>query len=374
MKIAYLARKPIPSVNAHSVQIVKMCEGFTRIGHEVTLFGQPGDAPDSTIFDRYGVTERFRIRTFPRRRLLPKWHFALRLLRDRQVREADAFYARDVIGLMAVARMGKPLILEAHLLPPEGTLRRRLLRRLFERPNFSHLVTVTSTLADMYRTLFPALSDKHIIVAPNAGSEFPSARGASTTARRNGRLQVGFVGRPYPGKGIETIAAAAHRLPECDFHVIGAEAADLNWVEQPFAPNLHLHGYQPHGRLGGYLRSFDIAVAPYGSAVSNASGVESAAITSPLKLLEYMAAGLPSVVSDLPGVRDVLDCDECALLVPPGDLDAFVAAVARLAADADLRSAMGASARRRYRDQRTAEARARVVLEPITPAGQAAAA
>ena len=374
MKIAYLARKPIPSVNAHSVQIVKMCEGFTRIGHEVTLFGHPGDAPDSTIFDRYGITERFRIRTFPRLRVLPKWQFAWRLLRDRQVREADAFYARDPIGLLAVAALGKPLILEAHLLPPEGTLRRRLLRRLFERSNFSHLVTVTSTLADMYRRLFPALRHKPIIIAPNAGSEFALTVEPGKRAARSGHVQVGFVGRPFPGKGIETIAAAARRLPGCDFHVIGAEAADLDWVEQPFAPNLHLHGYQPHGHLGRYLRSFDIAVAPYGQSVSNASGVESAAITSPLKLLEYMAAGLPSVVSDLPGVRDVLDCDECALLVPPGDLDAFVAAVQRLSEDPDLRTRMGLAARRRYRSQRTSEARARLVLEPLTPADQAAAA
>ena len=365
MKIAYLARKPIPSVNAHSVQIVKMCEGFARIGHEVTLFGYLGDAPDSTTFDRYGVDDSFDVETFPKRlQVLRRWRFALRLLHDKRVRTADAFYGRDVIALSAVARLGKPLIFEAHLLPPKGSLKWRLLKRLFSRPNFSHLVTVTSTLADMYRACFPMLAGKNVIVAPNAGSDFGGC-GQSTPCNRN-RPQVGFVGRPYPGKGIETIVAAAKRLPGCDFHVVGADAQDVDWIATPAAANLHFHGYQPHAKLGAYLAQFDIAVAPYGRCVMNASGTECAAITSPLKLLEYMAAGLPTVVSDLPGVRDLIDGDEVALIVPPDDVDAFVAAVRRLADDAPLRASMGAAARRRYLEQRTTEARARLVLEPIT--------
>lgn len=364
MKIAYLARKPIPSMDANSVQIVKMCEGFARIGHEVTLFGHRGDAPDCTTFERYGVAKGFDLDIFPKRlQLLRKWQFAARLLRHKSVRQADAFYGRDVLGLLAVANLGKPLILEAHMLPPEGTLRRRLLGRLFKRPNFSHLVTVTSTLADMYRACFPALAGKPIMVAPNAGSEFD--RVVTGGRARSSRPQIGFVGRPFPGKGIETIAAAAHRLPQYDFHVVGADAHELDWIEQPFAPNLFLHGYQPHGALGAYLDRFDIAAAPYGRSVMNVSGIESANITSPLKLLEYMAAGLPTIVSDLPGVRDVIDTDDVALLVPPGDLDAFVEAVERLAADRPLRERMGRSARERYLDQRTTEARARRVLEPI---------
>jgi glycosyltransferase involved in cell wall biosynthesis len=218
------------------------------------------------------------------------------------------------------------------------------------------------------------LAGKEIIVAPNGGSDFSAAGVGINLPRPKRRPQVGFVGRPFPGKGIETIAAAAHRLPECDFHVVGADAADLAWIDQPFAPNLHLHGYQPHAGLGTYLKQFDIAVAPYGASVMNASGIESAAITSPLKLIEYMAAGLPTIVSDLPGVRDIVDGDGIAQLVPPGDLEAFVDAVRRLAKDVGLRGRMGAAARRHYLEQRTTEARARQVLGTLAEPGYSAAA
>lgn len=367
MKIAYLARKPIPSMDANSVQIVKMCEGFARIGHDVTLYGVRGDARGDTTFERYGVARNFDVDIYPKRlQMLQKWQFVAHLRRDPRVRQADLFYSRDPLSLMAVARFGKPMIYEAHLLPPNGSLRRRLLGRLFKLANLSHLVTVTSTLAEMYRSHFPELANKTVMVEPNAGADFDTSLLDSGARGRSPRLQVGFVGRPFPGKGIELIAAAAPRLPNCDFHIIGADAKALDWIDQPFAPNLHFHGYQPHGALGAYLAGFDVAVAPYGQTVMNVSGIESAAITSPLKLLEYMAAGLPTVISDLPGVRDLIGSEEVALLVPPGDVDAFVGAVERLAADKPLRERMGAAARRYFMQQRTTEARARRVLEPIT--------
>ena len=37
MKICYLANSAIPSTNASSIQIVKMCESFVRIGNSVLL-------------------------------------------------------------------------------------------------------------------------------------------------------------------------------------------------------------------------------------------------------------------------------------------------------------------------------------------------
>jgi glycosyltransferase involved in cell wall biosynthesis len=132
--------------------------------------------------------------------------------------------------------------------------------------------------------------------------------------------------------------------------------------------NIHFHGYQPHAQLGAFFRRFDIAAAPYGTSVLNASGIESAAITCPLKLLEYMAAGLPSVVSDLPGVRDILNGDDIATIVPPGDVDALIGALRNLAADPALRSRLGSAARQSFLKRHTLEARARRVLEPALAA------
>lgn len=86
-----------------------------------------------------------------------------------------------------------------------------------------------------------------------------------------------------------------------------------------------------------WLRGADIAAAPYPAGEH---------YFSPLKVAEYLAAGLPTVagaIADLPDL--VVDGTE-ALLVAPGDVEATAAALTRLAADAPLRHRMGRAGRR----------------------------
>jgi glycosyltransferase involved in cell wall biosynthesis len=361
----YLARRPVPSVNANSVQIVTMCEAMAELGHEVALVAQPGDAPAGTLFERYGVGQSFTVRTLPRfgGRTLPKWRYLAELRRLIRSEPMDLYFGRDIWSLRLVARSGKPLVYEAHVSPPGPTLRGRLLAQLFAEPNFSHLVCVTTTLADMYREHYPQLAGKPVIVAPNAAADISEGPAPTRWPGRDGRLQAGFVGRPYPGKGIEMIVEAAGRLPQVDFHIVGAHRSAVGWVRAEIPGNVHFHGYQPHAALGGFYRRFDVALAPYGSRVLNASRQESAAITSPLKLGEYLAAGLPTVVSDLPGVRDMLADPGAAILIPPGDVEALVEALRR-AHDPSLRRCVAAAARQEYLEHHTAAARARKILGP----------
>lgn len=365
MKIAYLARRPIPSKHAHTVQIVTMCEAFAALGHEVELFALRGEHDPQSTFDRYGVTRRFKIRVFSRAKRLGKTRFGAWLLRRPFIRGADLFFGRDITSTTASALLNRPVVYEAHTIPPSGGYRWKYLRWLFARRNFSHLVCVTSTLADLHRDQFPALAAKPILVVPNAAAELPKRPPVADWPGRPDALQVGFVGRPYQGKGMELMIAAAAALPQCDFHIVGALAADLSWIDAPILPNVHCHGYQPHGELGGYYARFDVAAAPYGAKIMVLGNEDNAAITSPLKLIEYMAAGLPSIVSDLPGVRDIVGDGDFTLLVPPGDRDAFVAALRRLADDPALRTRLGKAARDRYLERHTAIARARAVLAPL---------
>ncbi len=58
--------------------------------------------------------------------------------------------------------------------------------------------------------------------------------------------------------------------------------------------------------------------------------------TSPLKLFEAMASARAIVASDLPSLREVLENEENALLVPPGDPEALATSIQRLAKDPGL--------------------------------------
>jgi glycosyltransferase involved in cell wall biosynthesis len=71
---------------------------------------------------------------------------------------------------------------------------------------------------------------------------------------------------------------------------------------------------------------------------------------SPTKLFEYMAAGKAIVASSLGQIADVLDHDQTALLVEPGNPAALLPALKRLVDDRDLRERIGRNAQAKARE------------------------
>jgi len=67
---------------------------------------------------------------------------------------------------------------------------------------------------------------------------------------------------------------------------------------------------------------------------------------SPISILEAMRAGLPTIASDVGGVKEVLG--DTGILVPPGSVDCLSKALKDLVESADLRSRIGQAARLRF--------------------------
>ena len=92
----------------------------------------------------------------------------------------------------------------------------------------------------------------------------------------------------------------------------------------------------------------------------------------PKVLIEALASGTPTVATDVGGVSAALDGGRAGLLVPPDDIDALVAAVTRLADDADLRRQLVEHGLR-LASGLTLEAQVgaveRFVLDPLPPSG-----
>ena len=70
----------------------------------------------------------------------------------------------------------------------------------------------------------------------------------------------------------------------------------------------------------------------------------SAYYTSPLKLFEYMAAGVPIVASDLPSLKEILRHDENAWLVLPGEPAALAEGIKTLLTDQKRAQRLGQKA------------------------------
>ena len=76
----------------------------------------------------------------------------------------------------------------------------------------------------------------------------------------------------------------------------------------------------------------------------------------PRKLFEFMALGMPSVVSDLPPARELLGETGCCLFAPPDDPAAYADALHRVLDNEPLAQTLGQRGKRLIRDEMNAEA------------------
>ncbi|HEY6141461.1 MAG TPA: glycosyltransferase [Thermoanaerobaculia bacterium] len=107
-------------------------------------------------------------------------------------------------------------------------------------------------------------------------------------------LVVGFVGTLRNEIDLGLLAAAAELAPDMNFVLVGPVMADVQ--DLAARPNVRLVGPVPHSEVARYMARFDIGVLPY---VRN----RYTEAIMPVKLKEYLAAGLPVVSTTLPEVQ-----------------------------------------------------------------------
>ncbi len=114
---------------------------------------------------------------------------------------------------------------------------------------------------------------------------------------------IGFHGLLADWVDYDLIKAVARKFAEGSVVLIGKTSVDaaqkvkiLNGV-----PNVHFLGRKPYGQLPAYCKAFDVALNPF--AIN-----ELTLAANPLKVREYLAAGLPVVSTDIPEARVLDDC------------------------------------------------------------------
>jgi glycosyltransferase involved in cell wall biosynthesis len=183
--------------------------------------------------------------------------------------------------------------------------------------------------------------------------------------------------RPRPAGAPRLVAVAMMRPGDklASYRLLGAALAqllDLPWSldvvgDGPARPEVE-HALVPLGARVVYrgalgeaavtdaLAAADLYVWP---AINEAFG---------MALLEAQASGLPVVAGNAGGVGDVVASGVTGLLVPPGDADAFAAALRRLILDPEATAAMAVAARaktRRDHDLLAAAARLAALIDGL---------
>lgn len=185
-----------------------------------------------------------------------------------------------------------------------------------------------------------------------------------------GPFVLAFVGtfRPWHGMDllVQAVSRLAHDAPPADgtgnrpLHLLLVGDGPLREgvlasAERAGVPVTAPGAVDP-ADIPGLLSGADAAVAPY-------PGGE--VYFSPLKVMEYLAAGLPTVAGAVTDLPDLLRDGEEVLLVPPGDLDALVSALRRVRDDAGLRQRLSSAGRAAARERLTWSAAVDGVLQQV---------
>ena len=176
------------------------------------------------------------------------------------------------------------------------------------------------------------------------------------------KFVIGFVGSLKPWHGIEILAEAFRELAsDSRFHLLvvgdGPSADVLEKLEQDVPDQVTRIGAVPHEDVAGYMQAMDVAVAPYPRLDHF--------YFSPLKVLEYMAAGRVVVASDIGQLAYLIRNNETGILLPPGDCSALVDTLRNLIENRERCKQFGLAAAAEARKYHSWSQRAKEILKSI---------
>lgn len=297
----------------------------------------------------------------------------------------DFIYERHAFGnaggVWAANRLGVPVVLEVNsplsdeLAGTRGVAFPALARRLegFVLRRADLVVVVSEELRRF--ALSRGGREGRVLTIPNAvdveAFRPPDGQRRAEARRRLGLssngdgagLVLGFSGFVREWHRLDLVLSCLGRPELSDERlVVVGEGPRSEWVgrraaELGVADRVLQVGDRRHEEMPGLVAAFDVALLPGAPAYA-----------SPLKLYEYLAAGLPLVAPDQENLREVLRDRDNALLFAPGDADALASALVELKGDAVLRARLGARARATVLDERrTWRGVARRVVDEVRP-------
>ncbi len=322
MKFCYIANIRIPTERAHGIQIAKTCEAFADTGLDLVLVvPRRMNTIKKDVYEYYGIKNNFKTVFIPTTDLI---HFGkigfliqsmlfaagsfLYLLRNK----VDVVYSRNRLPLLCGVFLKAKRFWEVHD-AKEGFFTSLLYKKL------NGIVAISNGLRDFY--VQKGFSQSKIVVAPDGVSiAHFTILDDKASVRQKLNLPIDkkivlYTGQLYQWKGVQTLAEAASFLDQGVQVVFvgGSYKHQADFRARNLNQNIVLLPQQTYDRIPFYLKSADVLVLP-----NTAKELVSNLYTSPMKLFEYMASGVPIVASRIPSICEVLS-DKNAILVKADD-------------------------------------------------------
>lgn len=308
--------------------------------------------------------------------------------------KCEVLYVRHGISTLSGLLISKlkrvPIVIEINgIIADEEVIGRRrgggLLRNLFFKldkiacKGSTKIVAVTEGLRRFLVSLYDMPSNK-IVVVPNGvnANLFKLLNEKMCKRKLNLDLNakyVGFIGNLAPWQGVEYLIRAAtqvlKKVPEARFLIVGDGIMMPNILQMIDTYNLNdkfvFAGRVTHNEIPEYINACDVCVAPFTKIRNEKIGL------SPLKLYEYLACERAVVASNISGVGDFLQMNNCGIIVDPDVSADLSEAIIGLLRDDKIRKVLGRNGRsvviKKHSWKKTAENIEKVCREVVYTSG-----
>ena len=354
MRIALISASQVPSRTANSIEVMKVCQAFIDLEHDVNLWvpGPQTDVSWDSLRKFYGLRDRFDIHWMRSAKRFKRYDFCLRSVMSARRWGADIYYTWPFQAAAISSRLNLPTILEVHD-RPQGRFGPRLFGQYLRGPGAMRILPITKALLQWLEEYYSIPTDPGFVVIAPSGVDLERYENVPDPTRARQELElaekitVGYTGHLYPGRGLDLMLELARTNPDIQLLWAGGEPAAIErWrtrIQRSGVENLQILGFVPNEQLPLVQAACDILLLPHERRVSASSGGDIAAFTSPMKLFEYMAAGRTVLASDLPVLREVLN-EKNAAFAPPGNIDSWNAELRSLVRDEGRRNALAKQA------------------------------
>jgi glycosyltransferase involved in cell wall biosynthesis len=325
---------------------VKQCRSLSALGHEVTLVVADGLGDEQIdgvrIVDVGRLTGRVRRALLSTRRVL---RAALRI-------DADVYQLHDpelIPAGLQLKRRGKRVVFDSHEDIPAQLLAKPYLSPLARR-------TLSSAFAAYQRHAFrrfdgliaatPFIRTRLERIHPNTVdvNNYPVLQefgGAPDWDAK--RMEVCYVGSISAIRGIRELVRACELLQTpARLSLVGSfsePALEREVADYPGWQRVDAHGHLDRAGVRQAMRRAMAGLVTLHPVVNYLDAL-------PVKMFEYMAAGLPVIASRFPLWQDIVEGNGCGLCVDPEDPLAIAAAIDHLCRHPHIARRMGENGRR----------------------------
>ena len=359
MRILYSAiDQAVPGTKGGSIHVAAVAEGLAALGHDVTALVTPGD----------GSAPAPRVHWVP---LAPPFGSPhLRLARARTIERMARRLRPDAIieryhnfggeAIRLARRLGATGVLEvnAPVVDYRGSRKALLDRLLLAEPMRrwrEHLCAVADVIVTPNAGILPPGTPREKLAVLEWGADTDMFRPGIARQPPFGRGPAGtlavFAGAFRSWHGAIALVRAIRSLEQRGRTDIGAvmighgPAWDAARAEAAGSPLIQFTNAIAHADMPAALAHADIGVAPFD--VGAHGPLSLGFYWSPLKIFEYMAAGLPVVAPAVDRIPSLVGHGREGVLYDPSVPASLANALVQLADDPAQRARLGAAARER---------------------------